>query len=299
MRLSGCAGKTLGRRAAVRRWTKRRPRRTSGGVERSACVRRGHDRCCRAELGSASDDRADCSWGSWRRASRGRWVVVLASSFCRSISRDWAPSLLSPACQACTAGVLDTEVCATMEFTGCPTSPSLALVRTLVFDPAARAAAPRHAMSRADASLNEERPAGERAHGTSSTLGGDLAGFTSLGFDDHVKLFFPEGPAGAAGEPPMASRDYTSPPLDPAAKHAQDRGSRCRTPAPPLAGPGRCIRHSMRIGCSRCSFIIADQLRLASADRGRHRTARARAPAGGASGRYLRRRPARGGRSWR
>jgi NADPH-dependent ferric siderophore reductase len=40
------------------------------------------------------------------------------------------------------------------------------------------------------------------------TLGGDLDGFTSLGFDDHVKLFFPNG-TGANGEPLSEARDYT------------------------------------------------------------------------------------------
>jgi NADPH-dependent ferric siderophore reductase len=38
--------------------------------------------------------------------------------------------------------------------------------------------------------------------------GAQLAGFTSLGFDDHVKLFFPREPTAPAEErPPM--RDYT------------------------------------------------------------------------------------------
>jgi NADPH-dependent ferric siderophore reductase len=40
------------------------------------------------------------------------------------------------------------------------------------------------------------------------TLGGDLEGFTSLGFDDHVKLFFPNGTS-ANGEPLSEARDYT------------------------------------------------------------------------------------------
>src|SRR5262245_20346594 len=48
-------------------------------------------------------------------------------------------------------------------------------------------------------------------------LGGDLAGFTSLGFDDHVKLFFPQGPAGADGAVETAARDYTPRRYDPAA----------------------------------------------------------------------------------
>lgn len=46
------------------------------------------------------------------------------------------------------------------------------------------------------------------------TLGGpELAGFTSLGFDDHVKLFFHD-PANPGGEPVM--RDYTPRRFDPA-----------------------------------------------------------------------------------
>jgi NADPH-dependent ferric siderophore reductase len=57
--------------------------------------------------------------------------------------------------------------------------------------------------------LKVERVEKVSAHMIRVTLGGDLAGFTSLGFDDHVKLFFPEGPAGADGAIPTASRDYT------------------------------------------------------------------------------------------
>ena len=37
--------------------------------------------------------------------------------------------------------------------------------------------------------------------------GEDLPGFTSLGFDDHVKVFFSSGPAGILPEPAM--RDVT------------------------------------------------------------------------------------------
>src|SRR5215470_3226568 len=47
------------------------------------------------------------------------------------------------------------------------------------------------------------------AHMIRVTLGGDLEGFTSLGFDDHIKLFLPDGPAVAGGEAPTLSRDYT------------------------------------------------------------------------------------------
>ena len=50
-------------------------------------------------------------------------------------------------------------------------------------------------------------------HMTRVTLGGDeLAGFVSLGFDDHIKLFFPEAVSDERdvnGEPKPVSRDYT------------------------------------------------------------------------------------------
>jgi NADPH-dependent ferric siderophore reductase len=47
------------------------------------------------------------------------------------------------------------------------------------------------------------------AHMIRVTLAGDLEGFVSLGFDDHTKLFFPDGTLDAAGAPNMLSRDFT------------------------------------------------------------------------------------------
>ncbi|MFZ3360675.1 MAG: siderophore-interacting protein [Xanthobacteraceae bacterium] len=47
------------------------------------------------------------------------------------------------------------------------------------------------------------------AHMIRITLTGDLDGFTSLGFDDHVKLFFPDGTANADGTPNAIGRDFT------------------------------------------------------------------------------------------
>src|SRR5208282_4786384 len=47
------------------------------------------------------------------------------------------------------------------------------------------------------------------AHMIRITLSGDLDGFTSLGFDDHVKLFFPDESAGPGTEPQTIARDYT------------------------------------------------------------------------------------------
>ena len=42
-----------------------------------------------------------------------------------------------------------------------------------------------------------------------SRLTGDLDGFISLGFDDHVKLFFPDGTTNAEGAPSTLGRDFT------------------------------------------------------------------------------------------
>jgi NADPH-dependent ferric siderophore reductase len=47
------------------------------------------------------------------------------------------------------------------------------------------------------------------AHMIRVTLTGDLDGFTSLGFDDHVKLFFPDGTTNADGTPNLINRDFT------------------------------------------------------------------------------------------
>jgi NADPH-dependent ferric siderophore reductase len=47
------------------------------------------------------------------------------------------------------------------------------------------------------------------AHMIRVTLTGDLEGFTSLGFDDHVKTFFPDGTTNAEGAPNTIGRDFT------------------------------------------------------------------------------------------
>lgn len=47
------------------------------------------------------------------------------------------------------------------------------------------------------------------AHMIRVTLTGDLDGFVSLGFDDHIKLFFPDGTVDATGAPGTLSRDFT------------------------------------------------------------------------------------------
>ena len=132
------------------------------------------------------------------------------------------------------------------------TSPSLAPAE---LDPAARAPRRvRHEPRRRELEVKSVQQVS--AHMVRVTLGGDLAGFTSLGFDDHVKLFFPEGPAGADGEPPMASRDYTPRRYDPAASTLEiefvlhDAGPATRWAS--QVQPG----HSLRIGGPRGSFII-------------------------------------------
>ena len=54
------------------------------------------------------------------------------------------------------------------------------------------------------------------AHMIRVTLTGDLDGFTSLGFDDHVKVFFPDGTTNADGVANTIGRDFTPRRFDPA-----------------------------------------------------------------------------------
>ena len=94
------------------------------------------------------------------------------------------------------------------------------------------------------------------AHMIRVTLGGDLDGFTSLGFDDHIKLFFPSEPVPAGGEPEFVGRDYTPRRYDPVAKTLEvefvihEAGPATRWAE--QARPGQ----SLRIGGPRGSFII-------------------------------------------
>jgi NADPH-dependent ferric siderophore reductase len=94
------------------------------------------------------------------------------------------------------------------------------------------------------------------AHMIRVTLGGDLEGFTSLGFDDHVKLFFATGAVGADGEPETVSRDYTPRRYDAAAQTLDiefvihDAGPATRWAE--QARPG----DTLRIGGPRGSFVI-------------------------------------------
>ena len=88
------------------------------------------------------------------------------------------------------------------------------------------------------------------------TLGGDLEGFVSLGFDDHVKLFFADGTRNADGAPNVLGRDFTPQRFDPVAKTLQidfvlhDAGPATRWAV--QARPGE----TLTVGGPRGSFII-------------------------------------------
>jgi NADPH-dependent ferric siderophore reductase len=94
------------------------------------------------------------------------------------------------------------------------------------------------------------------AHMIRVTLGGDLEGFTSLGFDDHVKLFFPTGSLGEDGQPELMARDYTPRRYDPQANTLaiefviHDAGPATRWAE--QAKPG----DALQIGGPRGSFVI-------------------------------------------
>jgi NADPH-dependent ferric siderophore reductase len=94
------------------------------------------------------------------------------------------------------------------------------------------------------------------AHMIRVTLSGDLDGFTSLGFDDHVKLFFPDGTKNAEGVPNMLGRDFTPRRYDPAQNTLEidfaihDAGPATRWAA--QAKPG----DMLALGGPRGSFII-------------------------------------------
>jgi NADPH-dependent ferric siderophore reductase len=94
------------------------------------------------------------------------------------------------------------------------------------------------------------------AHMIRVTLTGDLEGFLSLGFDDHIKLFFPDGTLDAAGAPNVLSRDFTPRSHDAAANILEidfalhDAGPATRWAA--QAKPG----DTLNVGGPRGSFII-------------------------------------------
>lgn len=82
----------------------------------------------------------------------------------------------------------------------------------------------------------------------------DLVGFTSLGFDDHIKLFFPPN---AAGEPVM--RDYTPQSFDPEQLELAIEFA-LHQPAGPatLWAQQAQIGDSLEIGGPRGSFVLSD-----------------------------------------
>jgi NADPH-dependent ferric siderophore reductase len=88
------------------------------------------------------------------------------------------------------------------------------------------------------------------------TFGGDLEGFTSLGFDDHVKVFLPGTEPGSDGEPKPISRDYTPRRYDPVANTLDiefvlhDAGPATRWAEQAQVG------QPLQIGGPRGSFII-------------------------------------------
>jgi NADPH-dependent ferric siderophore reductase len=94
------------------------------------------------------------------------------------------------------------------------------------------------------------------AHMIRVTLTGDLAGFTSLGFDDHCKVFFPDGTTSAEGAPNSLGRDFTPRRHDPALNILEidfalhDAGPATRWAA--QAQPGQ----TLSLGGPRGSFII-------------------------------------------
>jgi NADPH-dependent ferric siderophore reductase len=94
------------------------------------------------------------------------------------------------------------------------------------------------------------------AHMIRVTLTGDLEGFVSLGFDDHVKVFFPDGARNADGTPNMLGRDFTPRHHDKAANTLEidfaihDAGPATRWAA--QAKPG----DTLNVGGPRGSFII-------------------------------------------
>jgi NADPH-dependent ferric siderophore reductase len=94
------------------------------------------------------------------------------------------------------------------------------------------------------------------AHMIRVTFTGDLDGFVSLGFDDHVKLFFPDGTKDGAGAPNTLSRDFTPRLYDPAANTlAVDFAIHDAGPATRWAAQAK-PNDALTIGGPRGSFII-------------------------------------------
>jgi NADPH-dependent ferric siderophore reductase len=94
------------------------------------------------------------------------------------------------------------------------------------------------------------------AHMIRLTLTGDLDGFSSLGFDDHVKLFFPDGTTNADGAPNMLGRDFTPRRHDPANNTLEiDFAIHDAGPATRWAAQAQ-LGQTLQLGGPRGSFII-------------------------------------------
>jgi NADPH-dependent ferric siderophore reductase len=94
------------------------------------------------------------------------------------------------------------------------------------------------------------------AHMIRVTLTGDLAGFTSLGFDDHMKLFFPDGTKNTDGTPNMLGRDFTPRRYDPANNTLEiDFAIHDAGPATRWAAQAK-VGDELALGGPRGSFII-------------------------------------------
>jgi NADPH-dependent ferric siderophore reductase len=94
------------------------------------------------------------------------------------------------------------------------------------------------------------------AHMVRVTLTGDLEGFVSSGFDDHVKLFFPDGTLDATGAPNLLSRDFTPRRHDAAANILEiDFALHDAGPATRWAAQAK-LGDTLTLGGPRGSFII-------------------------------------------
>jgi NADPH-dependent ferric siderophore reductase len=95
------------------------------------------------------------------------------------------------------------------------------------------------------------------AHMSRVTFGGDLHDFVSLGFDDHVKLFFPDGTNNSEGVPNVIGRDFTPRHYDPATNTLQiDFALHEFGPATQWASAQAKVGETLTIGGPRGSFVI-------------------------------------------
>ncbi len=94
------------------------------------------------------------------------------------------------------------------------------------------------------------------AHMIRITLTGDLDGFTSLGFDDHIKLFLPDGTTNAEGVANVQSRDFTPRRHDRAGNTLEiDFALHDAGPATRWAAQAK-VGQTLSLGGPRGSFII-------------------------------------------